>query len=188
MRHVQQEQYLDIPEGVTVQIKARNITVTGPRGVLNNSVRHIDITFVKVNDKQIKLLMINGNRKQVASIRTVKSIVNNMIIGVTKGFKYKMRAVHAFFPPNLDVRKDGSLQIKNFLGCKKSVVIDALPGVTIELSKAQQGELIITGNDLQNVSQTAASIQQSCVPRNKDIRKFLDGIYVSEKGTVVEDM
>lgn len=188
MRHIQQEQYLDIPEGVTVNIKARKITVSGPRGTLTNNVRHIDITFAKVSDTQIKIFMINGNRKQVAAIRTVRSIVNNMIIGVTKGFKYKMRAVHAFFPPNLDVRADGSLQIKNFLGCKKSMVIEALPGVTIELSKAQAGELIITGNDLQNVSQTAASIQQSCVPRNKDIRKFLDGIYVSEKGTVVEEL
>ncbi|KAJ1736593.1 60S ribosomal protein L9B, partial [Coemansia sp. RSA 990] len=48
-------------------------------------------------------------------------------------------------------------------------------------------ELILTGNDVDKVSQCAASIQQSTRVRNKDIRKFLDGIYVSEKGTVVKD-
>lgn len=188
MRFIQQDQILNIPEDVTVQIKARQVTVTGPRGTLKNDLRHIDITFYKINNNQIKIAIINGNRKQVAAIRTVKSIIHNIIVGVTKGFKYKMRCVHAFFPPNLDIRDDGSLQIKNYLGCKESVLIKAVEGVKIEISKAQQGELIISGNDLQNVSQTAASIQQSCRPRNKDIRKFLDGIYVSEKGTIVEEL
>lgn len=188
MRFIQQEQILNVPEDVTVQIKARKVTVTGPRGTLHNNLGHVDITFVKINNRQIKISIVNGNRKQVAAIRTVKSIIHNMIVGVTKGYKYKMRCVHAFFPPNLDIKDDGSLQIKNYLGCKQAIHIKALEGVTIETSKAQQGELIITGNDLQNVSQTAASIQQSCKPKNKDIRKFLDGIYVSEKGTIVEEL
>lgn len=75
-----------------------------------------------------------------------------------------------------------------------------LEGVTVTESTAQKDELILTGNDIDNVSQsgrsaypelccrsnfaTAASIQGSCRVRNKDIRKFLDGIYVSDKGTI----
>ena len=69
-------------------------------------------------------------------------------------------------------------------------------------SKAQKDELILEGTDVQNVSQSgwchryrcsrvprltlrlAASIHGICKVRNKDIRKFLDGIYVSEKGTI----
>lgn len=43
------------------------------------------------------------------------------------------------------------------------------------------------GNDIENVSRSAALISQSCRVRNKDIRKFLDGIYVSSKGTMLED-
>ena len=79
-----------------------------------------------------------------------------------------------------------------------------LEGVTIYESKAQKDEIILEGNDVQNVSQSgwqcysqssrvssdfglAASIHGICRVRNKDIRKFLDGIYVSEKGTVLED-
>jgi len=45
------------------------------------------------------------------------------------------------------------------------------PGVDVEISKAQKDELILLGNSLENVSQSAADIQQICKVRNKDIRK-----------------
>lgn len=52
-----------------------------------------------------------------------------------------------------------------------------LPGVDIEISKNQKDELQLTGNSLENVSQSAADIQQICRVKNKDIRKviFLPG-------------
>jgi large subunit ribosomal protein L9e len=45
------------------------------------------------------------------------------------------------------------------------------PGVEVEISKNQKDELILSGNSLENVSQSAADIQQICRVRNKDIRK-----------------
>ena len=82
--------------------------------------------------------------------------------------------------------------------------VKMLDGVVITESKAQKDEYILEGTDVQNVSQSgtysiificiashdifvAASIQGICRVRNKDIRKFLDGIYVSEKGTIEQD-
>lgn len=191
MKFVHSEQILDIPEGVTVDIKARVIKVTGPRGVLVKNLKHIDVTFEKINNKAVKIIVHNGSRKHVAALRTVKSLITNLIIGVTKGFKYKMRYVYAHFPINVNIVEiDGQkfVEIRNFLGEKKVRQIKIFDGVTCEPSSTQKDELIVSGNSLEDVSQNCADISQICRVRNKDIRKFLDGIYVSERGVIVEDI
>ena len=60
---------------------------------------------------------------------------------------------------------------RNFIGEKIVRKVTMLPGVTVEISKNQKDELTLTGNSLENVSQSAADIQQICRVRNKDIRK-----------------
>ncbi|KAK6201140.1 ribosomal protein L6, alpha-beta domain-containing protein [Scheffersomyces amazonensis] len=191
MKYIQTDQILDIPEGVTVEIKARSVKVTGPRGVLNKDLKHIDVTFTKVNERAIKITVHNGDRKHVAALRTVKSLIANLITGVTKGYKYKMRYVYAHFPINVNmIEKDGQkyVEIRNFLGEKRVREVKIFDGVTVEQSTNQKDELVLSGNSLEAVSQNAADIQQICRVRNKDIRKFLDGIYVSERGLIVEDL
>ncbi|TFK75803.1 ribosomal protein L6 [Pluteus cervinus] len=190
MRDVLKTEELDIPEGVQVSIKSRLITVTGPRGTLTKNVRHVDmdIRLLKGKKSQVGLAVWQGGRKHVACLRTIKSLISNMIIGVTKGFQYKMRSVYAHFPINCIIQEGGSLvEIRNFLGEKIVRHVQMLDGVIISESKAQKDELILEGNDVDNVSQSAASIHGICRVRNKDIRKFLDGIYVSEKGTITTD-
>ena len=60
---------------------------------------------------------------------------------------------------------------RNFIGEKIVRRVSMLEGVNVEISKAQKDELTLTGNSLENVSQSAADIQQICRVRNKDIRK-----------------
>ncbi|CUS22092.1 LAQU0S04e08020g1_1 [Lachancea quebecensis] len=190
MKYIQTDQTLDIPEGVTVNIKSRVVKVTGPRGVLTKNLKHIDVTFDKVSSKQVKITVHNGDRKHVAALRTVKSLVANMITGVTKGFKYKMRYVYAHFPINVNVvEKEGAkfVEIRNFLGDKQVRLVPVREGVSIDFSTNQKDEIVLSGNSIENVSQNAADIQQICRVRNKDIRKFLDGIYVSQKGFIEEE-
>ncbi|ODV96429.1 hypothetical protein PACTADRAFT_41459 [Pachysolen tannophilus NRRL Y-2460] len=189
MKYIQTDQTLDIPKDVTVQINARVVKVTGPRGELTKNLKHIDVTFSKISERSIRITVHNGDRKHVAALRTVKSLVANMITGVTKGYKYKMRLVYAHFPINVNIINNDDqefVEIRNFLGDKQVRLVKILPGVTAEISTAQKDELILHGNSVENVSQTCADIQQICRVRNKDIRKFLDGIYVSERG-VIED-
>ena len=73
------------------------------------------------------------------------------------------------------------LVIKNFLGERRPREIQAQKGVTMVKSKDVKDQLEITGNDVDCVSLTAAQINDSCKARNKDIRKFLDGVYISER-------
>jgi len=190
MRDILKTEELDIPQGVEITIKARLITVTGPRGTLTKNVGHVnmDIQVVKGKTSKVSLAVWQGGRKHVACLNTIRSLINNMVIGVTKGFQYKMRAVYAHFPINCIIQKDGnSLEIRNFLGEKTVRHVDMLNGVKVIESKAQKDELILEGSDIDNVSQSAASIHGICRVRNKDIRKFLDGIYVSDRGTILAD-
>ncbi|KAK9707939.1 60S ribosomal protein L9B, partial [Basidiobolus ranarum] len=173
MKDIYKEEELTIPEGVTVDIKARVVRVKGPRGTLSNNFHHVNMEIKKISATKIRLVVWHGVRKHVACLRTISSLIQNMIIGVTKGFEYKMRFVYAHFPINVNISDDSKdVEIRNFLGEKVIRRVKMLDGVTIAHSEAQKDEIIISGNSLPNVSQSAASIQQSTRVKNKDIRKF----------------
>ena len=93
-----------------------------------------------------------------------------------------MRLVYAHFPVNAIISKDKTqVEIKNFLGGKKSHLIVLKPGCTVQLSKDVKDELIFDGIDNAALSQCCARVSQVCQIGEKDERKFLDGIYVSQK-------
>lgn len=185
MRSILSDTTLPIPGNVTVIIKSRQVTVKGPRGQLTRNLRHINMAFAKVDQNTIQFTVHHGNRKHNACLRTVRSLIENMIVGVTKGFRYKMRYVYAHFPINVNIDDStNGVEIRNFLGEKLVRRITAREGVKVAVSSGQKDELVLEGNSLEDVSQSAADIQQICRVRNKDIRKFLDGIYVSQRGNI----
>ena len=126
-----------------------------------------------------------ATKKQLACVRTVCSHIENMIVGVTRGYTYKMRAVYSHFPINVSLA-GSTVEIRNFLGERRVRKIDLLPGVKYAKSEVKD-ELIFTGIDITTLSLTCARIQQATNVRKKDLRKFLDGIYVSEKGANPEE-
>ena len=171
---------------VTVDVKCRDVTVTGPMGTLNRSFKHMSLDMEKNADNtEIKVDIWFGNREAIAAIRTVCSHVENMITGVTKGFKYIMRFCYAHFPINVScVDSDKNkkvVEIRNFLGEKQVRRIELLEGVNYTKNADIKDQIEITGIDITKVSLSCARISQSTNVRKKDIRKFLDGIYVSEK-------
>lgn len=188
MKEINTHQIVKIPKGLTVTANSRLVTVKGPRGVLKRSFKHLALDIRMVNPRTLRVEKWFGKKKEIAAVRTVCSHVQNMLKGVTLGYQYKMRAVYAHFPINCVItEKDTVVEIRNFLGEKYIRQVKMAPGVTVKNSAKQKDELVIEGNSLEDVSRSAALIQQSTTVKNKDIRKFLDGLYVSEKTNVVEE-
>jgi len=194
MRQINAVKTLAIPKEVTVTVKNREVTVKGPRGTLSRSFKHlrIDLQLVKKGDQQTIIAELwFGNRLGLACLRTVLSHIQNMITGVTKGFLFKMKYVYAHFPINLVVHKDlKTVEVKNYLGEKMERVVKMIGDTTAKISKDIDGtkdEITIQGNSLDAVSQSCANIQQIAKVKDKDIRKFLDGVYVSHRGQIVQD-
>merc|ERR1712168_876792 len=186
MKILNVKQTVDVPDGVEASVKARVVTIKGPRGSLSRSFRHLAVDIFMPDAKSITVEKHFGKRKELAAVRTVCSIIQNAITGVMRGYKYKMRAVYAHFPINCAISENGTLvEVRNFLGEKYIRKVRMHDGVVCENSKDQKDELVIHGNSLESVSQSAALLQQSTSVKNKDIRKFLDGLYVSERGNVV---
>jgi len=188
MKTILASQTMDIQEGVKVEVRAKQIKVTGPRGTLTRNFKHLNLDFqLMEGGRKLKVDAWFGSRKTMAAIRTAISHVSNLITGVTKGYRYKMRFVYAHFPINASIGGDKTnIEIRNFLGEKKVRKVDLLDGVTITRSEKVKDEVILEGNDIELVSRSAALINQKCHVKKKDIRKFLDGIYVSERATIAE--
>jgi large subunit ribosomal protein L6 len=100
-----------------------------------------------------------------------------MITGVQKGFTYKLKIVFSHFPISVKA-KDKFVLIENFIGERNPRKAKTIGDVQV---KIQSEDVIIQGINLEDVSQTAANIEQATKVKRKDPRVFLDGIYVYEK-------
>jgi len=111
MKYIVSEQELEIPEGVTVDIKSRNVTVKGKLGTLTKSFKHIPFEMSKDKNKKgspaIKFRMWLQKKKRNAVLGTVRSTIRNMINGVTNGYKFKMVLAYAHFPIVVNVLDNG---------------------------------------------------------------------------------
>merc|ERR1711893_540243 len=135
-------QSVTIPEDVDATVKSRVVTVKGPRGTLTKSFKHLALDISMPDKKTVRVEKWFGKKKELASVRTVCSHITNLITGVTKGYKYKMRAVYAHFPINCAITENGSLvEVRNFLGEKFIRRVRMHDGVVCKNSDSQKDEL-----------------------------------------------
>jgi large subunit ribosomal protein L9e len=189
MRTILAGETLKVPDGVTVSVNKREVLVKGPRGALRKSLKHIPADFTLLeNGRKVRIEVWHGRRKDLATIMTAASVFKNMFTGVTKGYCYELRAVYAHFPLNMTISEnDTILEVRNFLGEKRVRRVRMLGSAKVYRSNTVKDCLLVVGNDINEVSQSAALIHETCLVRNKDIRKFLDGIYVSAKTNAIDE-
>eukprot|EP00742_Colponemidia_sp_Colp-10_P005634 GILJ01006022.1.p1 GENE.GILJ01006022.1~~GILJ01006022.1.p1 ORF type:complete len:201 (+),score=43.95 GILJ01006022.1:34-603(+) len=185
---VKTQNRFDIPEGVTVAIKNRIVTVKGKRGTLTKDLSHLKLDFsISPKLKTVTVTRWFGYKLDNATINTAISHIRNMCTGVTAGFRFKLRFASAHFPINVSVEKD-VVEIRNFLG-EKRVRRQPIPSwlkvYRTDVAKTKD-ELVVEGIDLEEVSKYCALMHGECAVKNKDIRKFLDGIYVQTKTNIEE--
>lgn len=185
MKTVLASRCVEIPEGVTVTVKSRVVNVVGKLGQLERNFKHIPMECrlvtkmegeegEEVEKHYVQVDLWFANRKQLACVRTVCSHVENMIVGVTRGFLYKMRFVYSHFPINVST-SSGNVEIRNFLGERRVRKVPLPEGVEYVRSEDTKDQIELSGIDILAVSLTAAKIQQATNVRNKDLRKFLVG-------------
>jgi len=155
---------IELPSGVEVKIQGNRVNVKGPKG---NLVLLLHSTIsLKQEDKMIRVKPATDSAIPMAG--TFRSLVNNMVIGVSEGFEKKLKLVGIGYRAQVQGDK-----LTLALGFSHPIVYAAPEGVTIEAPS--QSELGIKGGDKQKVGQVAAEIRSFRPPepyKGKGIRYF----------------
>lgn len=167
---------IPIPDGVVVTVDGKKVTVKGNKATLSRDFSNTNIS-IETDGKTVRVSAKWPRKKESALVGTVESHIKNMIVGVTKGFTYKMKIVFSHFPITVKIQGK-SVLVENFTGERRARSAKILGDVKVKLDN---DDLIIQGASLEDVSQTAANIENMTRVTNKDPRVFLDGIFVYER-------
>ncbi len=182
MRAIETVTTVEIPEGVEGMLEGRIVTIKGEKGELTRDFSHVPIK-IRLEGKTVTVQASWPRKKEAALVGTISSHIQNMIKGVTKGFTYKLKIVFSHFPITVKI-KEKTLTIENFTG-ERSPRAAKIMGDTKVTIKGD--DIVVQGINLEDVSQTAANIQNATRIRRKDPRVFLDGIYVYEKHEGIQE-
>jgi len=146
---------IPVPSGVNITIDGSNITVKGPKGELKRTLRPEIV--VKQEDGKILVTIPKDDRISRSLHGLSRTLVANMVKGVTEGFTKKLNIVGVGYRAAME-GKNMVMQ----LGYSHPVVIEPMPG--IELSVFKNLELTVTGIDKQTVGDQAAFIREKRPP------------------------
>ena len=163
-----------VPQGVDVSIKADQISVKGAGGAL--SVAASELVTVQQDAGKLTFAPANESREANAMSGTMRQLVNNMVVGVTKGFEKKLNLVGVGYKAQAQGAK-----LNLAVGFSHPVNIEMPAGIKVETPAPT--EIIIKGADRQRVGQIAAEIRAVRPPepyKGKGIR------YADERITIKE--
>jgi large subunit ribosomal protein L6 len=163
-----------IPQGVDIAIKDDQINVKGVLGAL--ALAQNAHVVIKNDDGKLTFVPANDSRQANAMSGTMRQLVNNMVVGVTKGFQKKLNLVGVGFKAQAQGDK-----LNLTVGFSHPVVINMPAGIKVETPTPT--EVVIKGSDRQRVGQIAAEVRAVRPPepyKGKGIR------YSDEKITIKE--
>ncbi len=142
-----------VPSGVDVSIDGPLVTVKGPKGTLSHSVVS-PITVAKGEDGVIDVTRPDDERESRSRHGLTRTLVNNMVIGVTEGYEKKLEIQGVGYR----VLSKGPTQLEFQLGYSHSITFDAPEGITFTVEG--QTRLGVVGIDKQLVGEVAANIRK----------------------------
>ena len=142
---------ITIPSGVDISLDGRSISVKGPKGTLERDLPG-DIT-VDVDGETVTVARPDDETTTKALHGLTRSLVNNMVVGVTEGFKKELE-IHGV---GYRAEAKGPNALRLNLGFSHPVDVSAPEGITFEVP--QQTQVIVTGIDKEVVGQVAANIR-----------------------------
>ncbi|MDO8336283.1 MAG: 50S ribosomal protein L6 [Candidatus Saccharibacteria bacterium] len=163
-----------IPDGVTITVDADTIVVKGPKGELSTPV--LSHVSVKVEDKELIVTRANDEKISKSQHGLVRSLIQNMVVGVTKGFEKQLEVNGVGFRIN-----GGGQSIEMQLGFSHPVKYQAPQGVDLKVDKMK---ITVSGIDKQQVGQIAAEIRALKKPepyKGKGI-KYVDEVILRKAG------
>jgi large subunit ribosomal protein L6 len=156
---------ISVPSDVQVSIEGRNVGVSGPKGSLDLDVPgEIE---VRQEDDMILVERPNDDRKNKALHGLTRSLVNNMVIGVSEGFKKELEIVGVGYR----AAEKGINGLELQLGFSHPVEVKAPEGITFEVPEPTR--IIVSGINKEVVGQVAADIRSYRKPepyKGKGIR------------------
>jgi len=141
---------VDLPKGVTVTVSGQQVSAKGPKGEL--SVVLHDSVKVEQEDAQLKVAPVRENKDGFTMAGTMRSLVNNLVVGVSTGWEKKLTLVGVGYRAQAQGDK-----VNLTLGFSHPVVFDVPKGVKVETPS--QTEIVVTGADKQAVGQVAAELR-----------------------------
>jgi large subunit ribosomal protein L6 len=144
---------ITVPSGVEVSIDGQTVAVKGPKGTLNHVVA-APITIGKNDEGQIEVARPNDERLSKSLHGLTRTLVSNMVTGVTEGYEKKLEIVGVGYR----VISKGPKQLEFALGFSHPVIVDAPEGVTFAVEN--NTKFSVQGIDKQVVGEVAANIRK----------------------------
>jgi large subunit ribosomal protein L6 len=176
MRLPEISRIIQVPDGVSVTLAGKIVTVKGAKGTLTRDFSYVPIS-IEAEGQTVRVCAEWPRKKEAALVGTIHSHIQNLLTGVQKGFTYKLKIVFSHFPISVKVQGK-SVLIENFTGERRARKVKIIGDVKV---KVESEDIVVQGLNLEDVSQTAANIEQATKVKKKDPRVFLDGIYVYEQ-------